>query len=1102
MVMDELTERRTLKILLDCYTREDWSLLQNLFPMLPIGTPGTAKPGPDFVTRAKQLVVADLTKRGLLESGDESKLPIYLDFLYRRALYDRNFVLPVAVKHLTCNANVVPGHQLQDGVEPWDGGPKKAKVLVLMKTPLLEDTKLKRYFDNELSLCLLESAMKLGFSEEEIGEWYVTGLCKWSAQTKQTDAVPQSHMRDCRFLLDAEFAIVQPDFVLCLGSEPGKALLGSSGSVSAAVGRTLNYEYTIDAAGNTKSATVVVCNSPVLAFKKTEVLPDLEAQLRLFYRVTRNSVNIGREPGIKHVNVYKERHLKQIVDGILADPDPQVNIQAWDAEWQGSHFSEPGSYLRTIQFSVRHKEAFTVVLKYQGGANAFYPSQEAAFTQLQRLLDGTETYEPRVGGHFLRADLKFLEAAGLRMRDKYAPAETPELMRHKGGWDTSHMVHAHNETALLGLTENVARWTTAPIYDVVLNEHKADYCAARGITSAALDGYGFVPSWVLHPEIYDPEGDMHYAGYDADVTRRIAVAFMAEDGPLDKDWFGEPCWEPYWKTHTASLGVLQMEEAGIELDNRRVDVLTLSFMTVANQLLQHLREQINWPEFNPDSVQHCRAFLFGDEFAGKIDPVTKRPMRVRPEGAECLGLTPIKSTGKRPEMWEKIVAKGRVEEVAPSTDKESLGILGYQNKLAMLLRDIKFVNQVTKGALRKPVSNYSETGYERDDDGDLLYEDGVPGALCSDGRVRTHISQNKETGRYATARPNLQAISKRREEDYKRICGHIEYKSDGSQELKGAYAEVLQNAYYQYPIRSIFTCPDDSVLVEADFIGAELAAIGWLSGDTNLIDRVRRNSLPPDHPDYYEIHSQAAVRCFRLDCVPTKKGLESIGKKSLRIAAKNVMFGIPYQRQALAIARQCREEGVDITVEECEKLIGLYFQDYPLVGRFLEECKSRTQNPRWLAGAFGRKRRFIHSIDSAVVGEQERQGCNFPVQNLVADALSTAIHNFWRYQQQNPDCGFKMLLPVHDALLFEVKINRLENFIVNKTDEKGQVTRGVLYQCLTDGVPIWPRSLSNHRLNVAEPYHFGVDVEIQKNWGESLSKEQAEQLEISHLLEG
>lgn len=1100
MVVEELNQRRSLGILQDCYVREDWSLLNALFPMLPIGTLDTAKPGPDFLARAKQLVTADLTKRGLLETGDESKLPLYLDFLYRRALYDRNFVLPVAVKHLTCNASVVPGHQLQDQFDAWDGGPKRAKVLVLSKAPLMEDTKNKRYFDNEAYLCLLEAAMKTGFTEDEIGEWYATALCKWSAQTKQTDAIPQSHMRDCRFLLDAEFAIVQPDYVLCLGSDAGKALLGQSGSVTAAIGRTVPYEYVIDSAGNKKTATVVVCNSPVLAFKKTEVLPDMEAQVRLFYRVTRDTVHIGREPGIQHINVYKERHLKKIIDDIFKDNASDINIISIDGEWQGSHYNEPGSYLRTIQFSVRDKEAFTVVLKHQGGSDAFYPNPQAALTQLQRLFDGNPTYRSRVGGHFLRADLKFLEAAGLRIRDKYEPADTYEMMRISGGWDTSHMIHAHNETALLGLTENVARWTTAPIYDVVLNQHKAAYCAARGITSAALDGYGFVPAWVLHPELYDPEGDMHYAGYDADVTRRIAVAFMAPDGPLDRDWFGEPCWEPYWKTHTASLGVLQMEEAGIQLDNRRVDVLTLSFMTVANQLLQHLREQICWPDFNPDSVQHCRAFLFGDEYAGKIDPVTKRPMRVRPEGAECLGLTPVKSTGKRPEMWEKVVAKGRVLEASPSTDKESLGILGYQNKLAMLLRDIKFVNQVTKGALRKPISNYSETGYERDDDGDLLYEDGVPGALCVDGRVRTHISQNKETGRYATARPNLQAISKRREDDYKRICGYVEYKKDGTQQVKGAYLEVLGTPYYQYPIRSIFTCPEDSVLVEADFIGAELAAIGWLSGDTTLIDRVRRNSLPPDDPEYYEIHSRAAVRCFRLTCEPTKAGLESIGKKSLRIAAKNVMFGIPYQRQALAIARQCREEGVDISVEECESLIALYFQDYPLVGKFLDECKSRTQNPRWLAGAFGRKRRFIHSIDEAVVGEQERQGCNFPVQNLVADALSTAISNFWKYQQRNPDCGFKMLLPVHDALLFEVKIAKLEEFVRNETDSRGRVHRGTLYQCLTDGVPIWPRSLSNYRLRVPQPYHFGVDVEIQKNWGEALSKEQAAELNITHLI--
>jgi DNA polymerase I-like protein with 3'-5' exonuclease and polymerase domains len=96
--------------------------------------------------------------------------------------------------------------------------------------------------------------------------------------------------------------------------------------------------------------------------------------------------------------------------------------------------------------------------------------------------------------------------------------------------------------------------------------------------------------------------------------------------------------------------------------------------------------------------------------------------------------------------------------------------------------------------------------------------------------------------------------------------------------------------------------------IESDLKGAELAVLAWLSQDQSFIEHVRRNNLPEDHPDHYDIHSQQAVRAFRLTGIePTKHGMKAAGK-SLRVAAKNVNFGIPYGRGAEAIARQCKEE--------------------------------------------------------------------------------------------------------------------------------------------------------------------------------------------------
>ena len=91
------------------------------------------------------------------------------------------------------------------------------------------------------------------------------------------------------------------------------------------------------------------------------------------------------------------------------------------------------------------------------------------------------------------------------------------------------------------------------------------------------------------------------------------------------------------------------------------------------------------------------------------------------------------------------------------------------------------------------------------------------------------------------------------------------------------------------------------------------------------------------------------------------------------MAAKNVNFGVPYGREAPAIARQCREEGTEVTDDQAQLLIDYYFNRYPRVRDFLTVCQSRSQDPRWVASTYGRFRRFVASRDRQVVGEQERQ---------------------------------------------------------------------------------------------------------------------------------
>lgn len=1076
--------------------------LNDAFPMYALNSPGLPPPGIDFIKHAEQLGDTQAVIQGAASKGQLMSWGKNLEYLYRRALYDNMFSLPVAIKNLVKPARVVPGHIIGDDTSDMSGGPRPAKVMIVTKAPTRDEAASCRYLVGDIFGVLNTTLREVGLTDAIVSEFYVTAICKWPALLPQSDAIPATHLNDCALLLHQELRIVRPDYILCLGSDAGKWFLGTNGAVAAMVGKIDKYEYAVQKFGEepvSHTAKIVVAPHPAAVFRKTELFPEFRDQLKLFKSLCSGEKIVEYEVGLKYKNVYKLRELRKIVDSIVNNPDPTARIIAVDGEWHGDQPMEPGAYLRTIQISAAEKEAYCVVLRHQGGSEAFKPNIPAAINELKRLLkrDPAKNYYPRPGGHYFRADLPWLLHEGLDLREEYAPPSSYLDARHSGGWDTSHMVHAHNETAMFGLTEVMVRWTTMPVYDTLIKKAVSEYCKQRDIKKEALEGYGFLGNWLLHPEPYDPEWRFNYSAIDADVTRRIAMRFLSPGGALDKDWFGNPCWEPYWLTHTASLGVLQMEMNGIALDKQRVDDLTTMFMYVYGVLLADFRNQINWPDFNPDSVPNCVAFMFGDSYSQKIDPETKQRVLVKPPDALSLNLEPIKSTGKRPKLWSDVVKNRETDAYSPSTDKEVLGILGHAHPLAMQLRDLKFINQVLKGALRKPNYDEESSDWEVDEEGNLVYDKGVPGSVCSDGCVRTHISQNKETGRYSSARPNLQAISKKREADYARICGYYETNAEGVKTPKGDYLRLLHEPLYKNQIRSIFKAKPGYVLVEADYIGAELAAIGWLAQDKTLMDRVRRNCLPTTDPDYYEIHSQTAVKAFKLNCAPTKKGLESLGKIALRVAAKNIAFGIPYGRGAEAISRQCREEGVNVSVEECQQLMAFYFEEYPAVAVYLDKAKARTQVERWMAGSFGRLRRFFPSKERSVIGEQERQGCNFGVQNCVADALTTAISNFYQYQCNHDDCAFELTLPIHDAILFNVRIDALTRFCKDVHLQDGTVKRSVLRQCMVDSVPIWPRLLDNTPMAIDAPYHFGIDITVSTSWGEKMSEDEAKELGIN-----
>jgi uracil-DNA glycosylase family 4 len=1023
------------------------------FPLLDLTLPGMPAAGQDFIDHAITLGdvidVAALKKKKANPTGEK------LESLYRSALYYDRFAMPVRTKTGVAVMDFLPGHIWGGKDRPTSYGPlKQARIMVVGKYPSGFDQGRKQLTASPGMEILVRAFQDTGLESSEYADWYVTTACKFTPPDEENMTISAAWMKDCALLLEQEIRLVRPDFILCLGTEATKAVLQLRSGATGLSGRVQPLK-TVDADGAEREIQVMSVMHPAYIARKPEMYDDFCGQIHRFKTLLDNRLTV--EEDVDHADVYTEEALAEIVDAMLADPEPTANIIAVDCEWHGDYPTEPGAYLRTIQISNKDRWARTIVLRHQGGAVAFKPGLDAARRQLNRLLKSTPTRHVRVGGHFLRADLPWLIDFGVDVRAEYGPEPDPDDRKH-GGWDTSLMYHAVNECARYGLDECALRFTTAPTYWEPLDKWNKQYRVENKLKAGEVGGYGNVPAHVLHP----------YASYDADVTRRIMIRFYGTngyDGAIANDANGQDCWLPYWTAHNASLAFLEMEMTGLQIDRNRADELTTLFMNTQEKLLTEIRDELNWPAFNPKSQPQLAIALFGEKFANRY---TNAP--VLPEGVKLLNLRPVKTTGKRPVLWAELASRGVNPDTAvPSTDKESLGILGHANSTAAKIRDYKFVSQVLQSVLRKPTAT-EDGDFETDENGNFTYEKGLVGCVHADGQVRTHLFQTKETGRASSSRPPLQNLSSRRENDYKRIIGKDRYR---------------------HPVRSILRVPEGHVGIETDLTGAELAVLAWLAQDENMIEHVRRNILPESHPDHYDIHSQQAVKTFNLrDVEPTKHGLERAGKKGMRIAAKNVNFGIPYGRGAEAIARQCKEEGVDVSPDDCQAMIGAYFESYPNTATFLAECRARSQDPGFIVGPYGRFRRFTPPRDKnrSVIGEQERQAQNFPIQGGVADAVSIALNNFYLYRAEHRDIDYKITLQIHDAVVLIVPVEHAE-----------RVYKEVIPLCMVDQVPFYPRRLDGSLIVGKGPYHFGMDREVFVHWGEKLTPDEAKALGLSWL---
>ena len=1073
-------------------------------PLWPVNAPGMPLIGEDFIAAAQ--AAGDTKTQVSFKGGKSRKIvsvkpgPILEDMLLD-ALYGRGELnIPITMKGAKKELQpIICGHRWNAEVALGSPGPEPCEVMILGKQLGEDEIAENRCFEGPSGKLVLSTCRKLAI--RGFGKWYITNVVKTALG--DSNALSAKMVDNFLHLLHQEIRLVKPKYILCYGADALKALFGKKMTLSKAEGQILELEINMAKSEDEKpkmhKILVMGCRHPASVLRDPAWAGQFERTMGRFRSMIEGTRWDGEEADLDHRVIRNEVELATVVDEVLRGK--KNNIVAFDAEWNGDHPENDNAYLRTIQFSWAHKTAACIVLRAQGGAPAFQTrvrkrvggkvvktkkwttDPEAARRVISKLVMQMMEHN-RPCGHYFTSDLEWLVPYGIDLRSRFAPPKHYEDCREQGGLDTAYMAHAVHEVDDFSLTGQSLRYTNAPRYDVKLLEWKKRYCSERKIKEKNLEGYGDCPDEILIP----------YANYDADVTRRLAIVHAKS---LDCDEYGNDCWEAFWVSQRAVLGVLEMKRTGIAVNMDRVDEITDTYMMATAELQNKIRSWANWPSLNLDSTQQVSELLFGVKY-NTTKAKTGKERRLRPEGAKSLELQPVLTTDKRPRLWDDL-DEDEEESSSPSTAKNVLGMLWHQDthkarrkgqiveidarEQIGWLRDFRYIRHVLKSFLKPP--SVDKNNQYLMHKGRRVYSAGLPSAICADGRVRTTIYQTKETGRWSSARPPLQNISKRREPDYKRILGE----------------------HYKYPLRSVLVASPGHVLVEADYIGAELFGMAIMSGDPALLDHAIRNQLPETDPNFYDIHSNVCVFAFRYDCPPTKAGLAAIGKAYMRNVAKAVIFGIAYGRGAKAISIAAREEGVYVTVEEAQAVIDAIFEMYPGLVPFFEECKSRAVNenswgryrsqhkptedaPGWLCGPFGRYRRFGKTSDRKTAGEMERQAQNFPIQGMIADAVSLAVGNLYDYRHLCRDRGiteeqldYRLILQVHDAILFEVPA-RCVATMVDKVIPFNMVKRVPIFPCNLDGTP--QEGLG--------PYFLGVDVEVMTSWGLHMLPDECEKL--------
>ena len=216
-------------------------------------------------------------------------------------------------------------------------------------------------------------------------------------------------------------------------------------------------------------------------------------------------------------------------------------------------------------------------------------------------------------------------------------------------------------------------------------------------------------------------------------------------------------------------------------------------------------------------------------------------------------------------------------------------------------------------------------------------------------------------------------------------------------------------------IRKAFIAKKDHVLISADYNQIEMRILADLAGVKGLKKAFKNNE---------DIHSLTASQIFNVD-------IKKVNQDQRR-KAKAINFGIIYGISQYGLAKQ-----INVTNHEAEEFLNAYFLKFPEIKIYMDRTIKFCRKSGFVKNIFGRRSHFISINDKNynIRNFQERAAINAPIQGSAAEIMRLAMIRLDKKLSDQKNQNTKMLLKIHDELIFETpkeEAKRISKIIIDE----------------------------------------------------------------------